>query len=230
MAIEKTYFTDYDLTSVHEWFTANATEYFDSFQLNNNGYELVCKIGELEAMKIEQLSANGSFVTKVTFTGESGVSKSINLSSYWTNNTSYIRRITKTSKGISIALYVTEQGDGSGNRPDSIFITKDNKGNVAFVYENMLMSHPVSTKSSYLYVYGIKSYSAYLVSKVTYYQSFGFVKTDYIQLVPIGIPDQNVCYLPDCCISYYSNVLGQECTITQDGEKYFYNGFVALRE
>lgn len=243
MAIEKTYFTDYDLTKIYAWFTANATGYFDSIDISEDKLKITCYVGELDAFTITS-TAETAGTLKFTFKAENGYSVTVTSAGDTTVSYSYIRRLTKTNCGIAIALraYVrpfTGYDGLWGNGADGIFITKDNSGNTAFVWGTYL-----TTGKSYINWNGNSNYKSYdtfrcmniksagytSVAYTTTENVCGFQDMDYVQLVPIAIHDQNACRLPNCCFSYYSNVLGKECQVVQGDTKYVYNGYIALKD
>lgn len=248
MAIEKTYFTTYDLQPIADYLSANATEYFDKVEISEDKLTISCYVGETDAFKITK-TATGDGRLTFTFKTESGYTVSAtpanNSETTSTTAKSRIRRITKTSCGIAIAVYsyssITQNGSWyAANAPEALFITKDNNGNTAFVWDTLLMTgYPYnngSTASGYTdngsyKAINVRSVSESAVSNTNRKSSYGMMKTtDAVQLVPICISGQGPCYLSDCLISYYSNVLGTECTLEQNGDKYVYNGYIALKE
>jgi len=249
MAIEKTYFTTYDLQPIADYISANATDYFDRVEISEDKLTIICYVGETDAFKITK-TATGNGKLTFTFKTESGYTVSAtpanNSGTTSTAANSRIRRITKTSCGIAIAVYsyssISQNNSWyTANAPEALFITKDNNGNTAFVWDTLLMTgYPYNsgatasgyTESSHLTAINVKSEKQ---SVVTYNNAdrknnYALMKKDFVQLVRIDISDQGLCYLPNCFISYHSNVLGTECTLEHNGNKYVYNGFVALKE
>ena len=53
---------------------------------------------------------------------------------------------------------------------------------------------------------------------------------DVTVLSPICFYNSNGAYTPNLMVTVFGNVLNTECTLDHNGEKYFYNGFVALKE
>lgn len=241
MAIEKTYFTDYDLTPIYTWLSANTAEYFDNVTISEDGKIITCYVGELDAFTITRDTTKTEQGTlKFTFKAGNGYSASATPMGETAGTHVYIRRLTKTSSGIAIAVGglvkpSTGYAGTSVNARDSIFVTKDNKGNTAFVWATRLMTGakfvPVMNNAHEdLWCINTKSSTADTVSRSTSENYFGTLEKDYVQLVPIGLDNQNTCYLPDCCLSCYSNVLGTETQLVQGDTKYVYNGYIALKE
>lgn len=244
--IERTYFATYDLQPIADWFSANATEYFDRVEISEDKLSVTCYLGDLAAMVIaKSAETKGELSIKITAKGGySTTIKAQNASESGTKTQTFIRRITKTSCGIAIALrgdhiHTSNNGaDYSGNAADGFFITKDSNGDLAFVWSSLLMtgkgtlgaSNSIYSTEEDIRSMNINSRTALPICGSTSVYSFGFIPMDYIQLTPIPIREQGTCYLPYCLISYYSNVLGTECTLEQNGTKYIYNGFVALKE
>lgn len=238
MAIEKTYFTDYDLTKIYAWLTANATGYFDSINISEDKLKITCYVGELDAFTITS-TAETEGTVNFTLKAENGYSITLNTSGNSPQTKSYIRRLTKTSSGIAIAMYAKPYLANTTytiSARDGLFITKDNSGNTAFVWATLLMTgRPFvcdNSANSYEFLSCMNTKSE-TYSSATYNDTggfFGFRSVDYVQLVPIGITNQNLCYLPNCLMSYYSNVLGTECQLVQGDTKYAYNGYIALKD
>lgn len=243
MAIEKTYFTDYDLTPIHTWLSANATDYFSSVTISEDKLKITCYVGELDAFTITRdTGGTEQGAIKFTLKTKNGYSVGATSMGAGTGGKSYshIYRITKTSSGIAFALkaYVQPHNNYLGKQidaKDGVFITKDIHGNVAFVWADLLMTGAKFVDVQYnqhehLSCINPESAAASAVSGTTSEANFGTSERDYVQLVPISINNQNTCYLPNCCLSYYSSVLGTEVPLVQGDTKYVYNGYIALKE
>ena len=53
---------------------------------------------------------------------------------------------------------------------------------------------------------------------------------DVTVLSPICFYNSNGSYTPNLMVTVFGNVLNTECTLEHNGDRYFYNGFVALKE
>jgi hypothetical protein len=82
----------------------------------------------------------------------------------------------------------------------------------------------------YLYVFSTSSNTAQKISSSYLYYKYGFVSAPDMALVPVLIPDSDHLSLPDCFLSYYSNILGSETPIEFNGERYYYTGYIAIKE
>lgn len=215
MSIEQTYFlspADGTFGEIYNWFTANAGEYFDSFELSEDGSELSCKKDGTAVFKMiaptsgtwfQVYNKNGVLVSTVNDIGAGA---------------SYVRRLTRTSKGIAIAISY-----GGADCRDSVFITKDNKGNTAFV----VFSKNFTTSQS---CYAMNISSAVYNGAANSGGGYTPITADHTQLVQIPVSNQGLCYLPDLLFLYASSVGGAECTLSYNNENFWCNGYLALRE
>lgn len=227
MATETFTFTDTGnehLKDIKSWFEANATDYFDSFELSDDNLALTCKIGEKAAFKISR-DTNGQTYRETIYNYD-GTSKYVGSQS--SNDRVYINKIVKTDAGIAINKIT------NGNRyTNYIFITKTNKNNTAFVFKSNLnydwMSDNSNVGTWYVSAFSAEATGfdeqgrAYLTSG----QTAGYEKTI---LSPILLKNSGGTYLPNCLKTVYSEVIGTECTLEHDNTKYFYGGFIALKE
>lgn len=238
--IAKTYFTTYDLQPIADYLSTNATEYFDKVEISEDKLTISCYVGDLEAMKITSSSLGGGLLS-FTFACKDGYSKIAKPGNRDDYTKVYIYRITKTSTGIAFAIKGSVHcikgstvSSGTITARDAVYVTKDNNGNTAFAFLERLAT---GTKflnigyngHEYLYsaninlgIFGTTGFSSD--------SDFGEVKKDYIQLAQVPISGQGICYLPNCLTSVYTNILGTECTLEQGGNKYVYNGYIALKE
>lgn len=226
MAIETYTFTDSGAThfsDIKTWLEANATEYFDSFELSEDGFTLICKIGEKTAFTIYRgLDKNYYKETIYNYEGTS-FTVSPNVPSYVV----YVDKIVKSSSGIAIRKRCN--GEVVNNYT---FITKSNKGDTSFVFmENITFNWKEDNSNAGNY------YSSVFSAEKTGFDNQGTAylasyETDYDETVlsPICLKYSNGMHLPNCMKTVYSEVIGTECILSKDGERYFYNGFIALKE
>lgn len=139
MAIEKAIFTASGsdrATEIATWLQANATEYFDTIELQDNGYEVKCNIDGVTVLDIQVIHPGYNAVYKAALLN--GVYKEI------ANGQKNIIGAYKSSKGI--CLYIdgasyTEYTDPTTNEvyynyggSRDIYICKSNKGNTSFAF------------------------------------------------------------------------------------------------
>lgn len=238
MAIEKTYFINADTEGTYNWLEANAANYFDSFELSEDKSSVTCFIGELDAFKIAYAENSRISFTIKTELGYSITVKPAGNSSSGTFG--YIRRFTKTDFGIAFALYAEPSIQSNSSKVtarDGFYITKDINGNTSFVWMSLLATGRGfgSSDSSYnaydgIYSINIKSGTRSLALGTNKAVDFGIAPKDYTQLFHIAIDEQAVNYLPNLMGAVYSQVIGTECTLVYNNEKYLWNGYIALKE
>lgn len=260
--IERTYFTDRDLQPIVDWFSANATEYFDNveYQQDENGQSCICYCGKTKALEIIETAAENHLTKFKIYYGNGNAA--VTVSTAWTsgnygtsNSSNYIRRLTKTDGGISIAMSAKcrtmtsptstsmDKDWSVPNALDSFFITKSNDGKTCFVYDKFLgTGYPYyngdkpfqgNSATAKIYALSLDSSAEAAVSPNGFSSNFGVIRSDYFQLIPITIPYRGLRYTPKCLITYAGNIMNDdiiECTLEQNGKKYIYNGYIALKE
>ena len=230
MAIETFNFSDNGVehfSDIKTWLEANATDYFDSFELSEDKLTLTCKIGDKTALTFSRTSTGATYVesfylyngTTQTLGGASGVA--------------YIDKIVKTTSGIAL------RKNYGGNRYNNYsFITKDNKGNTAFLFPTKINSNAWNVLTAANTTCQI-CYSVFSSEKTTFDQlcesfispKYGAgIKADITALSPICFYNSNGSYTPNLMITVFGNVINTECTLYNNDDKYFYNGYVALKE
>lgn len=231
MAIENFYFSDTGsehFAEIKAWLEANATDYFDSFELSEDKLTLTCKIGDKTALTFKRADTGTSYAE--TFYLYNGTTQK---SSGAGTKVTYIDRIVKTSNGI--ALRRNHSGVIYNNYS---FITKDNKGNTAFVFAKTPDQNTWNVASS---TSGSNTgyCSVFSSEKTTFDQLFNAListvygachNADVTVLSPICFYNSNGSYTPNLMLTVFGNVLNTECTLDHNGDKYFYNGYIALKE
>lgn len=229
MAIETFNFSDTraeHFAEIKTWLETNATDYFDSFELSEDNLTLTCKIGDKTVLTFVRGSIGNNY--EETYYLYNGTTKKISAGA----NACYIDKIVKTANGIAI-----RKNYNSTEYNNYSFITKDNKGNTAFIFpsvtSNIWNVLPSSGGSGSIYG-GI--FSSEKTTFDTLFDSglsarYGAChNADVTVLSPICFYNSNSSYTPNLMVTVFGNVLNTECTLDHNGEKYFYNGYIALKE
>ena len=231
MAIEKAIFTASGsdrATEIVTWLQANATEYFDTIELQENGYEVKCNIDGVTVLDIQVSHSNTSAACSVTLIN--GTSQ--------TTSTYNIIGAYKTSKGICLYMEgaattsLTEPSTGeeyyqySGGR--DIFICKSNKGNTSFAF-NIYSPYSGGGNLSTADVSSDSRFSKWLNGTDTSYERIG--KRPLTVLAPLPLGDggtvaQGVYFTP---FSQYKGI-NNPVILTANGKNYVYDGAFALEE
>lgn len=235
MAIEKAIFTASGsdrATEIAAWLQANATEYFDTIELQENGYEIKCNIDGVTVLDLQVIhsgTTNGIY----TATLMNGVYKLI------ANAVKNIIGAYKTSKGI--CLYLDGASESSTTDPNTgesyfeygggrdIYICKSDKGNTSFAF-NVYSS------------YGGQGnlYTADTVADSRFTKWYDGDNSDYGRVVtkrpltvlaPLPLGDggtvaQGVYFTP---FSQYKGI-NNPVILTANGKNYVYDGAYALEE
>lgn len=205
MAIEKTIFTTTSQAAnapeVLEWLTANSAEYFDTVSADESG-NITCTISGKTALVL----------------GFDGTTKSITV--YLDNGVSIEDFLTTEvcSYGVktSYGLYLK----GTTYR---IFVTKSNNGGVGFVLYNRTTSASV-VKYYVGDFYASKSIWAASANGEAVMSQAGDLTTISSIVCPGGT------YLPNLFTTPFSEYLGTECILEKNNERYWYNGYIALKD
>lgn len=231
MAIENFYFSDTGsehFVEIKTWLEANATDYFDSFELSEDKLTLTCKIGDKTALTFNRAST-GTTYTETFYLYNGTTQKSSGQTSV-----TYIDRIVKTANGIAL-----RKNFGGNVYNNYSFITKDNKGNTAFVLPKNIIINSWNVTSSTSGTGSSVYYSVFSSEKTSFEQlcgsslstTYGIChNADVTVLSPICFYNSNGSYTPNLMITVFGNVLNVECTLDHNGDKYFYNGYIALKE
>lgn len=232
MAIEKAIFTasgDDRATEIATWLQANATEYFDTIELQENGYEIKCIIDGVTVLDIQVSHSNYNAACNVTLIN--GTSQ--------TTSTSNIIGAYKTSNGV--CLYMegvttatrTDPSTGetyyqySGGR--DIFICKSNKGNTSFAF-NIYSSYAGGGNLSTADVSSDSRFSKWIIgTDASYENSIG--KRPLTVLAPLPLGDggtvaEGVYFTP---FSQYKGI-NNPIILSADDKDYVYDGAFALEE
>lgn len=212
MAIKTTYFVNTTVVAdnaaeVYAWLQGNATEYFDSFAISEDGLTISCFIGELEAVTFT-FSESAAVIFTVTLPNGTTSTHKGN-----TTTDRYIKKAVKTSCGIVFQImdYV----------PFAI-ITKSANGETATVHNK---SHAVSSGSTHI--------CAVIPTMDTAFAGFNvyhdIAANNYTSIANVVCPS-GVGYLPNLYRMVFNQYRGTEGIISLNGKKYYTNGYLALAE
>ncbi len=231
MAIEKAIFTasgNDRATEIATWLQANATEYFDTIELQENGYEVKCNIDGVTVLDIQVAHSNTSAACSVTLIN--GASQ--------TTSTYTIIGAYKTSKGV--CLYMGGATNNSSTDPSTgetyyqysggrdIFICKSDKGNTSFAF-NIYSSYSGGGNLSTADVSSDSRFSKWIIGANTTYDQIG--KRPLTVLAPLPLGDggtvaEGVYFTP---FSQYKGI-NNPIILSADGKDYVYDGAFALEE
>lgn len=210
MAIKTTYFVNTTVAAdnaaeVYAWLQENATEYFDSFAISEDGLTVSCFIGELEAVTF---AFNSSEMFQFIVTLPNGTTSKHSA----TNSDKFITKAVKTSNGIVFQLedYIP-----------FMIITKSANGETATVHNN---TYNISTTNK-IYA-AIPTKDSAFASFSVYYD---IAVNDYTSITNVVCPS-GAGYLPNLYRMVFSQYRGTEGIISLNGKKYYTNGYLALAE
>jgi hypothetical protein len=237
MALNTTNFNTTDLKPLYEWFLENGEPYFDKIELSEDELTLSCYVGDIVALKIAYASSDVRqlSVTFGTDNGWTGTYKPYIYNDGSSSEYEYVNSATKTDYGLAFQIYTMRDTSGVLKYRTGLFITKDNADKTAFVWHASFLTYKDTssnpTRSEYIYS---RSMDAALTCNVSFdylKNDFGFKNTHgYMQFVPVPIYGLGLRYTPNCFVTPYADsTLGTECILEKDGEKYLYNGYVALK-
>jgi hypothetical protein len=231
MAIEKAIFTasGYDrATEIATWLQANATEYFDTIELQENGYEVKCNIDGVTVLDIQVAHSNTSAACSVTLIN--GTSQ--------TASTSNIIGAYKTSNGV--CLYMEGATYNSSTDPSTgevyyqysggrdIFICKSDKGNTSFAF-NIYSSYSGGGNLGTVDAKADSRFSKWLNNTDTSYECVGKRPLTVLSPLPLGnggTVAEGVYFTP---FSQYKGI-NNPIILSADGKDYVYDGAFALEE
>ena len=231
MAIETYNFSDTGaehFADIKAWLEANATDYFDGFELSEDKLTLTCKIGDKTALTFVRGSTGNNYVE--TYYLYNGTTEKISAGA----NACYIDKIVKTANGIAI-----RKNYNNTVYNNYTFITKDNKGNTGYIFPSVLTTNiwNVSLRGSsgsgsiYGGIFSSEKTAYDTLSESGLSARYGAChQADTTVLSPICFYNSNGSYTPNLMVTVFGNVLNTECTLEHNGDRYFYNGFVALKE
>ena len=252
MAIETTYFKEYDPQGVCEWFKQNATDYFDRIEISEDKMSVIGYIGEIPALEIKFIKSN-DYCRYVRFyiTNLSGTKVTVGPTSPYgeSGRISDIRldRAAKTDCGIAFSTvgnYVHGSGSGGASqykpRSYAFFITKDSEGNTSFVYFSQLNydrtncpAYPMYQSDEYLYVTNLleTTFQTIFSGKSSANGYYAKEFNDYTQLAPIPLKKQGLTNLPNCFVAPFCDATGfVDYELDAGGTKYLFNGYIALKD
>lgn len=231
MAIEKAIFTasgNDRATEIVTWLQTNATEYFDTIELQENGYEIKCNIDEVTVLDIQVAHSNYDAVCSVTLIN--GTSQ--------TTSTRNIIGAYKTSNGVCLymegatATSRTDPSTGetyyqySGGR--DIFICKSDKGNTSFAF-NVYSAYSGGGNFSTADVSSDSRFSKWIIGTDTTYDQIGKRPLTVLSPLPLGDSGtvaRGVYFTP---FSQYKGI-NNPITLSANGKNYVYDGAFALEE
>lgn len=219
MAIKKTTFMETSQsgrqTEVYNWLTANATDYFETIENDTNGHNIICSFAGCENANIT-LNFTNSYNFIVTL--ENGTQYKSTRSAGNINN-DVVKCAIKTSHGICLCnnRNIFTSSD-SGGYEVSITFSKNNDGTTCIMLI-LQREYNNSSKLRYL-ICPEKSKVLTVTNKVT--------TADMTTFAPIpiaeGVYPENMFFTPFSSARYVG-------VITDDnGQKYFYDGYCALKE
>lgn len=220
MAIKTTYFVNTTVAAdnaaeVYAWLQENATEYFDSFAISDDGLKISCFIGELEAVNISGFG-DGTTSQALKFVTTLNNGTTCNASAPSASPSWYINKAIKTSNGIAFCLILNE----NAYKP-WFFITKAASGETAFVFG----SNTTVNTSQKVYAV-IPTKDSIFTSFSVYYD----ITTDNYTSIANVVCPSGVGYLPNVYRMVSSQYRGTEGIISLNGKKYYTNGYLALAE
>ena len=216
-----TYFIkENNLATLKEWFEANATEYFDSFTLAEDGSSLALTKNGIDMITFETTGAAGK---TVTFKLIGGTTKSITLAST-SSTVMYVNRITKTNCGIAIAFSMS--GNVKGDNVYYIFISKTNNGYTGVLFFNYTSFNGSDCK----YCVFDETSISFDLSSTTGGIKFGVERKELTTLCPLVSGGKSTEYLPNVYLTPSSQYVGTQCKFSLDGAEYLYNGYIALKD
>lgn len=206
------------LSEVRDWLAANATEYFDSFVLSEDGLTLDLQKASNTYITITTTAAGS---VKMKFTVYGGATHT---TSHGSSESGFIERLTKTDYGICISVNY-----GGTSCPRSIFITKTNNGNIgAVIFHDYLSTK--NTSSNYAYAISFSTSTEFVRMTATGGANFGVNPANLTTLCPIVCMGNSDEYMPNIFITPFSQYVGTECSFVFEGTEYLYNGYIALKD
>ena len=209
------------------YFEENAKDYFDGFEVSEDGNTLTMTTGGKAAFDFQMTTENSYDVCYPhCYNGQGGKSDARFGSGIWRT---YVRKIIKTANGFAIGMNY-----GGSDKACTFFISKDNNGNTAFVYCPLVdfNSDSVSSYNSYFYATSTAGHINSMPA-IVYYgknENFCFISAGYTAFVNVPIRGYGLTYFPHVFVTPYSSLLGTECDIEHDGKHYYYNGYIALED
>lgn len=229
MAIEKKVFKSVvpaeNFIEVQNWLSVNAAEYFDSFNIDSSGITMNVNGSSVSVRPV------GSLPVEIRLSSQNG-GGSATLGRKYSGAKNYIEYAIKTGNGI---VLITDENDFR------IFITKSNAGSTSVyamskVYVNntsseswqMIAADLENSKTFTKTPYQHSNSSESKIINAGYYWWSNNSASEVTVLLPFvfvgGTYAQNMFITP---FSQYPKTV---CILDINGEKYFYDGYVALKE
>lgn len=221
MAITKTVF---DVSSqalnaadVFAFLNANKSGWFDSVTQDASG-NITCTVDGVDCLELGFDNAKRN----ITVTAANNTTASDDATGYrWEYG--YV-----TSKGIM--LYSKRQSTSDVNRDISLFITKNDSGDIAIVsiwdgYNSNQMDFVVVDifNGSVTYLYDASSV-------LTAANPAPIMQSGVTTFTPIALTNDNISYTPDLFFTLFSQYCYIPSVLTIGGTQYVYDGRIALRE
>ena len=209
MAIEKTLFTmstvDERRTEVYNWLMANATEYFSEITIDDN-QQIVCTIANGGSV-VFGYGSSGRYANTCTITLANGTSYSS--TGYNSANAKHYYAV-KMDNGI----YLNAYWSGNSTYAANTLISKTNDGAVVISAHLSGKNYILCPEKDVMYKIDVDLKS---------------VRTENTVFCPIVVGEnsytENMLYMP---FKQYDSFIG---TITDaEGQKYWYDGYCALKE
>lgn len=221
--LEKYYREGMDYTDVKQWFEENALEYFDTVEFiadtnasPYNGVILTSHTDNNYPLTL-YLYVNNNNRPSLHVNTNAGNIAIFDVS----GGPAYINRIIKTDYGIAIGF-----GNSSASYKTSVLITKDNYGNTCVIYDKTF-------NSALSEIYSASGYSLEAKPIAGSTANHGVLnEIEYLGMLPCPIRSSlKSSVTPNCLMSVYGGtIVGTETEAEFGGEKYWYNGYIALKE
>lgn len=236
MAIETFYFNSRDQTEFYNWLTENASDYFDSIELtsedgtNNLVSQIKLSIGGVTFIAYKRYYSDNDDHTYTTITTTSGATRELGVPFGSTPRYAYVNRVIKTPSAFGVAFNIKYNYGGrtDGPKPVAHIFAKDNLGGTCFIGHDW--GNGWSNGDDKLWMAEYDSPSIQQIGSSGKSGNYNFISTNCISLTNVCVPDHGVCYLPTVYATFFSDLLGTECTIERNNINYSYNGYFAMKE
>ena len=217
MAIEKTTFVEKSQsgrqTEVYNWLLENATDYFGTITNNASHYNIICTFSGCENANITLNFTNSN---NFTVTLENGTKYQSSQSAG--QMIDVVKYAIKTSNGICLSNdYDIFTSSDSGGYEGSITFSKNNDGTTCIMF--IARNEAIIKKLRYI-ICPEKSKVLTVTSKVTTADMTSFAPIPFAE----GVYPENMFFTPFSS-ARYSGVITDD-----NGQKYFYDGYCALKE
>lgn len=202
-------------TEVYNWLTANATEYFETITNDTENKKIICTFAGCESAKLEVNFNTGNSVENATFKVVLENSKSYSAGNYQLEYK--VLYAIKTSCGICLSNSLSMMTSNK-SEDTSLSLSKNNDNTTAI---SLIKIGELNTGNKYRYIIcPEKSKVITVTSKV--------LTADMTTFAPIpiaeGVYPENMFFTPFSS-ARYSGVITDD-----NGQKYWYDGYCAIKE